>query len=169
MQFITLQEQLLSMLRALIFGAACALVYDGVRALRRFILPAGRGTVTLANVFDVIYGIFLGAAYSVFVFIANSGKNRWYLLFSCAVGFALYRLSAGRVISPVLQRAADILRKISGIVLKIISYPLKISEKLIKTAHRKAAARKRYKRIEKEKALRSKTSRAGRTKQERRM
>lgn len=162
MQFITLPEQFLSMLRALIFGAACAAAYDCVRALRYLIIPQGKGEITLANVFDIIYGILLGCGYSVFLFIANNGKNRWYLLASVIAGFALYRLSAGKIIDFVLKKIADIMRKILIFMFRTAVYPVRRFVKLIKGAQAGFAARRKYKKEEKEKVRRSKTSRTGR-------
>lgn len=162
MQFITLPEQFLSMLRALIFGAACAAAYDGVRALRRFIIPQGKGEIALANAFDILYGVILGCAYSIFLFIANNGKNRWYLLFSVFTGFVLYRLSVGKIIDFVLKKTADVMRKILIWLMKTVTYPVKSFVKLIKKALDLLDERRKYKKSEKEKARRSKTSRAGR-------
>ena len=162
MQFIVLSEQLKTTLLALFFGVAAAAVYDGVRLLRYLFLPQGRGSVALANVLDVLYGAALGCAYSVFLFVCNNGRYRWYLLCAALLGFALYRLSAGRIIKPFISRAAALVRKILGFLLKLLLWPFRALGKVlgkIRAAHMRCRAERKKK---KEELRRKNTADSGR-------
>lgn len=162
MQFIVLSQQLLSVLQALIFGAVSCAVYDGVRLLRYILRPEGRGSITLANIFDVIYSVALGCAFSIFLYIVNNGRFRWYLMAGAVFGFALYRLSLGRLTVPVLRRIAKLFRKTLCFVLRTAAIPFRAVIKLVKIAAGRISLRRKNKRLEKEKLLREKTAGSGR-------
>lgn len=162
MQFQTIPEQLVSMAWALLFGAFCGAVYDAVRAVRFFLTEDKKGSLWAANVFDVLYSVFLAASYSIMVYLVNSGKNRWYLLFSAAAGFVLYRVSVGRIVLPLLKRTAAILRRILLKTVKIALIPMRSLIKMIKTVLKKLSARRKYKKTEKERSRRAKVFQAGR-------
>ena len=162
MQDIVISRQLVTVLWALLFGAGCAAAYDGVRFFREFLFGDGRGSVTGANVLDLIYFVALGCAFSVFLFIANSGRFRWYLLFGAAAGFFLYRVSVGRLVKLILSRTAQLLRRAAGAVLRVIAFPARAVCKILKRTAGGIASRLKHKKEEKEKLRREKLLRSGR-------
>lgn len=165
MQFIVISDQLVSVAWALLLGAVLALCYDGLRILRMPIfsdgvrvipflrrLPAvtlpesGTGSVPeliLINVFDVLYSVFAAAAFSVFIFHFNSGHFRWYIFLSSVAGFALYRLSIGRLVMLCAGYTAGILRVAFGFFLWLLLRPAVLLFRLIKAAVSPVAERVR--------------------------
>ncbi len=164
MQFISPSRQLTAILWAVIFGAACAAVYDGVRFLRRLFLPEKENAVStvFVNILDVIYSAALGAGFSVFLFAVNSGRFRWFLLLGAAAGFSLYRLSAGRIVNAVTEKIAAVVKRTAGFILRVLMIPLKAVLKILKTAVLGIKRRRDDKKTEKEKMRRSKSVSSGR-------
>lgn len=166
MQFIVISEQLRTALYALLFGAAAAGVYDGVRLFRSLTLAQGRGSVTFANILDVLYAVVLGCSYSVFLFAENNGRYRWYLLFSAVLGFVLYRLSLGRLVKRTVFRAAAFVRKAVQLLLKLLWRPFRALGKAVGKAFGKmstAIVRRRQKKKQNaEMRRREKTAESGR-------
>ncbi len=162
MQDVVISRQLAAVLWALLFGAGCAAVYDGVRLIRDFVFGDGRGSVTGTNSFDLLYFAALGCAFSVFLFIANSGRFRWYLLLSAVTGFFLYRVSVGRLIKRVFSWTAGILRRAAGMLLRVLTFPVRAVYKILKRTAGGIASRMKHKREEKEKLRREKLVRSGR-------
>lgn len=166
MQFIVISDQLISALWALFLGCFFAACYDAVRVIRMILcadsarvpsfvkkLPSlslrkrtvgSRISVLIANVFDVLYSLFAASAFCIFVYYVNNGRFRWYLLFCCAVGFVLYRLSAGRLTVITLSYAAGILRHTAGFAVYIATRPAVLIYRLALKAARPAVARIKY-------------------------
>lgn len=164
MQDIVLSQQLMSLLQALLFGACSAAAYDGVRFLRLVFFGNGRGSITAANIADILYGAAAGCAFSVFLFIANNGRFRWYLLLSAVLGFALYRLSLGKIVLKILKFTAKIFRRFAGWILKFVYLPVSAITKLIKTVAGKVSLRRENTRRKKEELRRKNNFIAGRRK-----
>ncbi|MBE6587203.1 MAG: hypothetical protein E7647_02165 [Ruminococcaceae bacterium] len=120
MQFLVISHQLWEIAASIALGTILGLLYDFLRFGRRLLSPLGF-QILLANVLDVLYLVFCGAAYCVFVFWASSGHVRWYTALGMIAGFILYRLLPGRVILPVLCFLADKLL----IVFSLLLYPAK--------------------------------------------
>lgn len=47
---------------------------------------------------DILYFLFASAVFCVFVFHANYGYGRWFLVAGCMAGFALYFFTVGRLV-----------------------------------------------------------------------
>lgn len=145
MQFIVISDQLISMAWALLLGAVLALCYDALRILRMLVFSDGVrvarpltkvpamifsakpvGTVLeliTVNVFDVLFAAFAAAAFSIFTYHFNSGYFRWYIFLACVMGFALYRLSVGRLVMLCAGYAAGALRVALGFIVWLILRP----------------------------------------------
>lgn len=154
MQFIVISDQLISMAWALLLGAVLALCYDALRILRMLVFSDGVriarpltkvpamifsakpvGTVLeliTVNVFDVLFAAFAAAAFSVFTYHFNSGHFRWYIFLACVMGFALYRLSVGRLVMLCAGYAAGTLRVALGFIVWLILRPAVLICRLVK-------------------------------------
>ncbi len=134
MQFLVISHQLWEIALSILIGLFLGLVYDGTRFARR-LLPFAGLSVLLANFFDVVYGIFCGAVYCVFVYYASSGRFRWFTALGMLCGFLVYRALPGRLIKPLLYFIAD---KIL-LILSFLLLPLKKAVKIIIGALRHVA------------------------------
>ena len=106
MQFLVISHQLWEIAFSVLIGLFLGLVYDGIRFVRKILSPIGIN-VLIANIFDVLYGIFCGAVYCVFVYYASSGRFRWFTALGMVLGFTVYRILPGRIIKPLLYFFAD--------------------------------------------------------------
>ena len=124
---ISIVSQLWATLYSLAVGAFLALSYDVVRISRviaglrestssRYMdrsLPIigcpikerSPRTRIFADVFvfvgDIAYFAFASFVFLVFVFHANNGNGRWFLIAGCFAGFVLYMISVGRAVMLV--------------------------------------------------------------------
>ena len=106
MQFLVISHQLWEIAFSVLIGLFLGLIYDGIRFIRR-LLSFLRLQVLFANLFDVLYGIFCGGVYCIFVYYASSGRFRWFTALGMVVGFIVYRILPGRIIRPILYFFAD--------------------------------------------------------------
>lgn len=120
MQFLVISHQLWEIAFAILIGLLLGAAYDIIRFVRRLISPIGL-TVTFANIFDILFGVFCGAVYCVFVYYASCGRFRWYTALGMLVGFVIYRLLPGRIIKPMLFFVADRILFLIGLIL----FPIK--------------------------------------------
>ena len=61
-------------------------------------------------IFDIIYFLIISILVSVFVFGVNNGIVRWYIVIGLLIGFAVYKLTVGAVISIFLSYIAYLVR-----------------------------------------------------------
>ena len=165
MQFLVISEQLASSAWALLLGAFLALCYDALRLLRIVLLGCGmrrpkvfeklppkRGdnekppfiSMLLVNIGDILYSLFAAAAFSVFIYWFSMGRFRWYLMLCTVVGFALYRLSLGRLVMKCLGWIAGAVRSLTEAVLWLCVRPFVLLKKGVKAAAVPVLSRIRY-------------------------
>lgn len=125
MQFIVISHQLWEILAAATLGIFLGLVYDGVRFIRRLLSPIGKDII-FANIFDILYFVFAGAAYCVFLYVASNGRFRWFTALALALGFIVYRLLPGRLIKTFVYFSADLILRLLAFLLT----PLRVIKKL---------------------------------------
>ena len=107
-----------SFILGLIFGASydiirvvhilCGLVsYAGEKPVEK------KGILPFAARFllDFAWTASAGAAFSVFLYAANSGRFRWFAAASSAAGFALWHVSAGRCFVYLAEKTASLVRR----------------------------------------------------------
>ena len=134
---ISLSSQIFALIYSVAVGAFLGLSYDVIRitrvlaglritrtssGLEEKTLPligkAHRGenkkSGAFASVFvfigDIMYSLYASAVFCVFVFHANQGYGRWFLVAGCAVGFAVYLLTAGRLVMAFSGVIAFVIR-----------------------------------------------------------
>ena len=116
MQFLVISHQLWEIAFSVLIGLFLGLVYDCVRFTRRVLSPLGL-QIFFANIFDVLFGIFCGMVYCVFVYYASSGRFRWFTALGILLGFLVYRIIPGRIIRPALNFIADVFLHLLFLVL----------------------------------------------------
>lgn len=111
MQFLVISHQLLEIVWAYLLGLFLGASYDVVRFLRKLLSPL-RHPLTVANFFDIIYGVFFGASYCIFIFAASSGHFRWFTFFGAVLGVFVWRALPSRLFLPVLELFATAVHKL---------------------------------------------------------
>ena len=93
--------------RAVLFGAALGMVYDGLRLLRiLFFHPAW-----LIAVEDLLFFLPASLAHIFFHYAFGEGEIRWFAVLGVVSGFILYLLSIGRITQRVLIQLKSFLKK----------------------------------------------------------
>ena len=98
----------------------------------------------LVNIGDILYSLFAAAAFSVFIYWFSMGRFRWYLLLCTVVGFALYRLSLGRLVMKCLGWIAGAVRSLTEAALWLCVRPFVLLKKGVKAAAVPVLSRIRY-------------------------
>ncbi len=127
MQFIVISHQLWEAAVAVLLGFFLGIVYDAVRFVRMLLSPLRR-ELLFANLFDIIYLLFCGVCYCIFVYAASSGHFRWFTALATVIGFFIYRLLLSRVLMCVFKLISIGIKKL----LMVFLYPLKIAVLLFK-------------------------------------
>lgn len=91
---ISVNGQITAVFYSLVLGAALAVFYDIIRALRK----SGLDSFIAVFICDVLF--FAVSAVTVFIFLvgATNGEIRGYVIFSCAAGFIIYRLTVSKAV-----------------------------------------------------------------------
>lgn len=121
---IFIEKQLLGVGYSLILGLIFGAVYDIIRLIhivckiasysggqkfsRKGVLP-----FFAFFLFDLIYVFVVGVSFSVFVYWANNGDFRWFLMAGAVLGFVLYYFSLGRVVMFFSERLVRLLRRVA--------------------------------------------------------
>ena len=123
----SLSDQTAYFLWSLVLGAALAVLYDVVRAVRMTV-RAGRIHVMIS---DILFFTVCGMITSLFALPFNKGDVRAFILFGESVGFLAYRLTLGAIMGKVyaffarairsfVQKTRNFLEKIFNFLLKAI-------------------------------------------------
>lgn len=150
---ISLSAQTAYFLWSLAMGAALAVLYDIVRAIR---MAARAGKVHII-ISDVLFFAVCGVLTSLFALPFNKGGVRGFILFGEAVGFLAYRLTAGavmgkvyaflaRIIQSFVQKIRKFIEKIFKYLLKAIGVLLYNVSVVIDKSRKEASERKKKKR-----------------------
>ena len=148
MQFIVILYQLQITLYALVLGLLFGVLYDALRITRMLVgitpvhvkhiswtrrLPSrhigrvGKGPVSeliFIHLLDIIYGLCTGVCFCVFLYALNNGRFRWYLLLGCALGFAAYYYSVGKLVLRLSGYIVAVLRSVVGCIVYLLTQPV---------------------------------------------
>lgn len=119
----------LQLARALLWscaaGAALGALYDVFRILR--IALGRRMSVWLMLVIfwqDVLYALLAGCAMAVFLFCANEGRVRVFLLAGALSGFLAWFFTVGRLLMALAERIIFAVKWVVGLLLSVTVLPL---------------------------------------------
>lgn len=150
MAYSSLREQGIIILYSLLFGVGIGIIYEFFRFLRVFFtFSAQKRTnkhIFLKNIgifFQIILDLLFSIVYTIlvviFIYGANDGKIRYYLLLFAVIGFALYYFTVGRLISAAENFLASLVYKVLSALFRLIKKPFDCAAR--KSASRRA---KRY-------------------------
>ncbi len=102
MGFTVLSQQLL-FAYSLAFGAFLSLVYCVLRIFRNLLSSFPIAVFA----FDLFYFVFTAVAAVIFIFVVNNGEIRIYIIASAVLGWLLFFLSVGRLMSYVVKKSSE--------------------------------------------------------------
>lgn len=166
---ISVASQLWAIVYSLAVGVFLGLAYDAVRITRVLAglrpctstrlssvnLPiigrrAGRKKTPnrfFADVFvffgDIIYFAFASFVFLVFVFHANYGNGRWFIVGGCVVGFVLYILTVGRAVMLISGTVSFVLSAAFAYLAFFLLFPfVTVYSRIVRPLLRKAKRRR---------------------------
>lgn len=124
---VNLINQILIVFYSIFFGAFLGLVYDftsivglilGFKKLnikvKREILIKNKWNeklnIILLCLSDIIFFVIASVLIAIFVFGVNNGTVRWYILVGNLIGFVIYRITLGKLISVLLSYISYFIR-----------------------------------------------------------
>lgn len=122
---------------SLVLGAVLSLFYDMIRATR----VAGLNSTAAVFIGDILFWLICAVAVFIFLVGVTNGEIRGYVLFSAAIGFIVYRVTAGRLLFRLLCLLIGLLRRAAG---KISAFADKLYSEIERFA---AALFKRVRRV----------------------
>lgn len=123
------------LLYSLLIGAFLGIFYDALRISRLFLtLPyngkfriiekANSITVfVVALIEDIIFFVVAAIAVALFVFNANKGNFRGFMLFGTVAGFLIYLVTIGKITGAVASLIVNTFRKITYLFIKFVFIP----------------------------------------------
>lgn len=120
--FFSISQHTSIFLLSVVLGAALGVVYDCFRVLRIIFPPAAKKGAVIAE--DIIFWLIYGFCIFCYAAAYARGQVRFFIFFGSLIGFVLYIVTVGNLITGVIRRIFDIIRKILRKVYSIIIEPL---------------------------------------------
>lgn len=117
--YISIADQTVIFLQAILFGAAVGIYYDLLRAVRR------RLNGLLTALLDGIFWLAVIVAFALFVLLIADGEGRFYVLVGFTGGLLLYFLTLSPPVLALLDIVLSALLVLLGWLLKIVSFPVR--------------------------------------------
>ncbi len=118
---LSLATQTMNFLLSLGVGFVLGIVYDSFRILR--ICISSRKIVII--LFDIIYCIFFGLAFFLFLLTTNEGQFRFYLFVGSGVGFSVYYFSLGVIIFSFSELLTEFTKKWIKRIFSVFIFPFR--------------------------------------------
>ena len=116
-------HELTVVLSCTLSGFIMGLVYDLFRAVKTC---AGQKFIWLL---DLLFWVFAGAIFYLFIYFSNNASLRWYEFVFCAIGAVVYWLLASRFVFPLLY---TVMRFLKTLVCAVVDVAKKILSALKK-------------------------------------
>lgn len=127
--FFSVSEHTALFLLSVVLGAALGIVYDCFRVLRIVFPPAAKRNAVIAE--DIIFWLIYGFCVFCYAAAYARGQIRFFMFFGSLIGFVLYIVTIGNMITGVIRRTFDIVYKILHKVYSLLIEPIvKLKEKL---------------------------------------
>lgn len=117
-----MSQQTSFFLLSVVLGAAMGVVYDLFRVFRIIFPPAAK--TAAAAVQDVIFWLIYGFALFCYSSAVCGGELRFFMLFGSLIGFTLYIVTLGNLITGILRRIASAVGKALHKVYSALFEPL---------------------------------------------
>lgn len=134
MSFIYLspKEQLILVLYSLIVGVSVGAVYSISRFLLYFTYMFFNRSGKCAKAAEIILDILFSIVYTVivilFIYGANNGAFRYFLLLNALIGFMVYIKTVSKVLNKIMSKAAFLMH---GLIIKLYGYAVYVLKLII--------------------------------------
>ncbi len=130
--FFSVSQHTSLFLMSVVLGAALGTIYDCFRALRIIVPPLAKDGAVLVE--DILFCIICGFSVFCFSTLAVRGQIRFFVFLGAALGFVLYILTVGSLVTGILRLVFGTiygtLRKVySWIIEPIVNLSRKICQK----------------------------------------
>lgn len=130
-------------------GAALGVVYDCFRVLRIIFPPAAKRGAVIAE--DIIFWLIYGFCIFCYAAVLARGQIRFFILFGSLIGFVLYIVTIGNIITGIIRKVFEaiyrILHKVySSLIGPFVEIKEKICQKFAPVFVRSYKNKKRIKR-----------------------
>lgn len=119
--FFSLSQQTAQFFLSIAAGALLGIAYDIFRVLR-IIFPFARKK-SVVCICDTVFMIICGAAVFVFSFVFCRGQVRLFCIIGAALGFILYLLSLGSIVTGIIKAIVSVVCKLLQKVYSLIFAP----------------------------------------------
>ncbi len=124
--YISIADQTVVFLQAILFGAGVGLYYDLLRAIRR----KGSMFSLLTVLLDGVFWLASIIAFTLFVLLVADGEGRSYVLAGLAGGLILYFLTLSPIVLAILGKVLSLLWIVFAWLLRITSIPVHVLRRL---------------------------------------
>lgn len=114
-------------LLAVLLGAALGVLYDCFRVLRIVFPPAARAGAAAAE--DIIFWLLYGFCVFCYAAVLGRGQVRFFMVFGSLMGFVLYILTIGNLITGIIR---SIVTAVYGILHKVYYITIKPVVKILR-------------------------------------
>lgn len=121
---ISVNGQITAVIYSLVLGAVLGIFYDIIRVFRK----TGLNSFAAVFICDVFF--FAVSAVVTFIFLvgATNGEIRGYVIFSCAVGFIVYRLTLSKVVFYLICKLFGLISFVTRLISLLFLDFLRICE-----------------------------------------
>lgn len=116
---ISVQEQLTVFGLSILLGCGLGVLYDVFRLLR-LLVRFGPAAIFLQ---DLLFWLAAALLTFFYIFAANSGQIRWFILFGALLGAVIYHLTLGEMVIRFLRAAIDLIRRVLTRFIHFVLFP----------------------------------------------
>ncbi|MCL2408582.1 MAG: spore cortex biosynthesis protein YabQ [Oscillospiraceae bacterium] len=120
---LTISQQLIEAVSALLLGVAAGFLYDVFRVIRR-----RTGSKTVTAVIDFLFWVIAGVLLFAVGFLAGQGRQRVYMTVLAIISATVYFSTLSRVFVLLCEKLVDFIL----LILKIITWPLVLLVRFLK-------------------------------------
>lgn len=120
--FFSVSQQTAFFLLSVVLGAVMGIVYDVFRVFRILFPPAAKSKPLFVQ--DVLFWLIYGFCMFCYSTAVCGGSLRFFMFLGSLTGFALYILTIGNLITGILRKTAETVRKILRKVYSVLFEPI---------------------------------------------
>ena len=132
--FFSVSQHTFLFLTSVVLGAALGILYDCFRVLRIVFPPAAKKNAVIAE--DIVFWVIYGFCIFCYAAAYARGQVRFFMVFGSLIGFVLYIVTLGNLVTGAIRRVFEVVYKILHKVYSLLFEPLvklkaKICQKLV--------------------------------------
>lgn len=120
--FLSVSQQTAFFLLSVVLGAVMGIIYDVFRVFRILFPPAAKSKPVAVQ--DVLFWLIFGFCMFCYSSAVCGGNLRFFMFFGSLIGFTLYILTIGNLITGILRQIAEAVRRVLRKVYSLIFEPI---------------------------------------------